>query len=353
MLTQTNSQEVTISEGNSTSSFNFGHYLLSKIPNSIENVNGVVDPNSCYDVYGNYMEPTVHISCEKELNTKRRILQDLLTDNYDSEFYDFKLEKNNKYVRDIFTMFSKLPKLMPVSQTKPFEPIFAEIPVMKTDNVKITDFLRKMNLDFIGYYCNHNTLEEKCDKVYKSTEDLLKDEKFKRYKEFVERYVDIIYGIFIYFWRDLENKYEHESLRQKVVSDFTINFKEKTKIHNTICKLNLDIADINSRSNKRCSRCEAKQRLYEYTLREVQRMRDEQEEQETIDRKFDENDYDIQKFMQNNFPNVERLLLKDVQQRFTKEFGQKLTFAQLTEKLEQTGKYKITSVSRTMYVTKI
>ena len=139
----------------------------------------------------------------------------------------------------------------------------------------------------------------------------------------------------------------------KVVADFTINFKEKSAISTAIRKLNLDIADINSRSNKRCSRCETKQKLYEYTLREVQRMREEQEEQEEIDRKFDENDYYMSKFMQNNFPNTERLLLKDIQQRFAKEFGQKLTFAQLTEKLEQTGKYKITSVSRTMYVTKI
>lgn len=300
-----------------SSSFNFGDYLLSKIPCAIEGVNCIVDPDKCYDIHGNRMEPTVNISCEKELNTKRRILHDLLTDEYDSEFYDFKLKKNNKYVKDIFTMFSKIPKIIPKSQTKPSEPVFDEIPVRKTDGVKLTDFLRKMNADLIGYSCNHNTLEDKCNKVFKSTEDLLKDEKFLEYKDFVERYVDIIYGIFNYYWRDIEN----ENLqRQNVVADFTINFKEKLKITNTILKLNLEITDINSMSNKRYSRCEAKQRLYEYTLREVQRMREEQEEM--IDRKFDESDYDMDKFMQNNYPTVERLLLKDIQRRYAKEFLQ-------------------------------
>ena len=210
MLAQTASNTA-IAEMNSSSCFNVGEYLLSKISAPIENVNGTMDPEECYDIYGNKMELTVHISCTQELETKRRILRDLLTDNYDPGFYDFKLEKNNKYVQDIFTMFSKLPKIIPISQTKPFEATFEEIPVRKTDSADLKKFLRKMNVNFLGYYCNHNILEEKCDKVYKSTSDLLEDEKFKKYKEFVERYVDIIFGIFIYYWRDQENEYEHES----------------------------------------------------------------------------------------------------------------------------------------------
>ena len=32
-----------------------------------------------------------------------------------------------------------------------------------------------------------------------------------------------------------------------------------------------------------------------------------------IDRQFDEHDYDLAKFMQNNYPSIDRLLLKDVQ----------------------------------------
>ena len=72
-----------------------------------------------------------------------------------------------------------------------------------------------------------------------------------------------------------------------------------------------------------------------------------------LDRKFNESDYDMAKFMQNNFPNIDRFLLKDVQQRYSKEYGQKLTFAQLTEKIEQTGRWKVTNVSRAYYVNRI
>mgnify|MGYP001120813588 CR=1 FL=1 len=62
------------------------------------------------------------------------------------------------------------------------------------------------------------------------------------------------------------------------------------------------------------------------------------------------NDIDMTKFMQNNYPNTNRFLLKDVQQKYAKESGQKLTFAELTEKLGQTGQWKVINVSRTYYV---
>ena len=82
-------------------------------------------------------------------------------------------------------------------------------------------------------------------------------------------------------------------------------------------------------------------------------MRNEQQEQEEINRKYDESDYDIETFMKDNYPTIERFLLKDVQQKYNKVFGIKLTFAELTEKLESTKKWKITNVSRTLYVNKL
>ena len=129
--------------------------------------------------------------------------------------------------------------------------------------------------------------------------------------------------------------------------------RELSNIKSVIFKLNAKITEINSKTNKRCSRCEAKQRLYDYSLREIERMRNEQQEQEEINRKYDESDYDIETFMKDNYPTIERFLLKDVQQKYNKVFGIKLTFAELTEKLESTKKWKITNVSRTLYVNKL
>ena len=61
-------------------------------------------------------------------------------------------------------------------------------------------------------------------------------------------------------------------------------------------------------------------------------------------------DIDIDTFMQNNFQDIKRLLLKEVQQKYVQEFGQKLTYKDLIEKLKQTGKYKITHVHGLYYV---
>lgn len=350
MIAQTNTQaepSCLVRHSENARDFNVNEYLVDLIPKPISDVNGKVD--KYYDIHGNPIKPLVEVSCEKELNTKRMIMRDLLTNNYNPDAYDVKFEHNNKYIKDVFTMISSLPKIMPISQTKPFEPIFNEIEVLKTDSAELKKFLRKMNVQFVGYYCDHNAMNEKCDKVVMSTSELLESEDFEKYKEFIERYANCIYDVFCYYWYDMENNNNHESLRSKV-NEFHIDYSTLLKLRCCITRINTKIFNINSSSNKRCSKCEAKQRLYEYTLREVQRMRAEQEE---IDRQFDESDYDLAKFMQNNYPNIDRLLLKDVQQRYAKEFGQKLTFAELTDRLEQTGKWKITNVHRTQYVNRV
>ena len=330
MLAQTNQTELHIAE-----------YLVNLIPKPIKEVNDVVEMH--YDIYGNPIEPLVKVSCEKELTMKRRIMYDLLNNNYDSSFYDVKNEHNNKYIKDVFTMISSLPKLDAISQTKPIEATFDEIPVRQTDNGDIKKFLRKMNVKFLGYYCDHNAVNEKCDKVVMNTSGLMESETFEEYKQFIERYASCIYDVFTYYWYDLENNNSQRS----EINELHVDYSTLMKMRLCINKLNTKIYNINSQSNKRCSRCESMQKLYEYTLREVQRMRSEQEE---LDRQFNETDYDMAKFMQNNYPNIDRFLLKDVQQRYSKEFGQKLTFAQLTEKIEQTGKWVITKTHNVPYV---
>ena len=339
-----------IAQTNQLSSFDINEYFVNIIPKPISDVNGNVD--KCYDTYGNPIEPLVKVSCEKELSTKRMIMHDLLTDNYNPDVYDVKFEHNNKYIKDVFEMISSLPKLMPISQSKPTESMFDEIEVKQTDSAEIKKFLRKMNVQFIGYYCDHNAMNEKCDKIVMSTSDLLETKEFKEYKAFVERYASCIYDALTYYWYDMENNNMHDSMRSKI-NELHVDYSTLMKIRCCISKINAKIFTINSTSNKRCSKCEAKQKLYEYTLREVKRMREEQEEQEMIDRKFDESDYDMEKFMQNNYPSIDRFMLKDVQQRYAKVFGLKVTLTELQKKIEQTGKWKVTNVHNIQYVNRL
>lgn len=313
-----------------TENFNVNEYLVDIIPKAI---NGAVE--RYYDNYGDPIKPLVEVSSDKELSTRRMIMHDLLTDNYNPAVYDVKLEANNKYIKDVFSMISSLPKIMLITQTKPYEPVFEEIVVKPSDSAELKKFLRKMNVQFIGYYCDHNAINEKCDKVVMSTSDLLNSKEFQKYKEFVELYASCVYDVFTYYWYDLEN---HNNERWKV-NEFHIDYSALMKMRCCINSINTKVFNINSQSNKRCSKCEAKQRLYEYTLREVQRMRDEQEQ-------FDASDYDISKFMTDTYPTIDRFLLKDVQQKYIK----KLTFTDLQNKLEQTGKWKVTNVHNIQYV---
>lgn len=331
--------------------FNVASYLVSEIPNAVRGVNGYVE--KVYDSYGNLIKPLANVPCEKELRTKRMIIHDLLTNNYDSDKYNFYNEKNNKYVKDVFDMIASLPKLDVISQTKPYEATFDEIPVRKTDNGETKKFLRKMNVRFIGYHCDHNAINEKCDKVVMSTSDLLESKEFKKYKEFIDIYVYCVYQVFVYYWYDIENNTMNEALRTRVPNDFHIDYSKLMKMRCLIGSLNAKIYSINSSSNKRCSKCESMQKLFDYTLREVQRMREEQEEQEQLDRQFDETDYDLTKFMKDNYPSIDRFLLKDVQQKYLKQFGQKLTFGELQERIEETGLFKVTNVHRTLYVNRL
>ncbi|KAK8881102.1 hypothetical protein M9Y10_003830 [Tritrichomonas musculus] len=279
------------------------------------------------------------------------ILKDLLLNEYDAVKYDVELEHNNQFIKDVFTLVNKLPKLLQISQTKPIEPIFDEIEVLKTDSVEIKKFIRKVNYDMIGYNCNHNAINEKCDKVFINVNDLIESDEYKEYCNFIKRCMLEIYTNIK--WYEHEKKTYTSKSNRWQYSNIEGVRRELSNIKSVIFKLNAKITEINSKTNKRCSRCEAKQRLYDYSLREIERMRNEQQEQEEINRKYDESDYDIETFMKDNYPTIERFLLKDVQQKYNKVFGIKLTFAELTEKLESTKKWKITNVSRTLYVNKL
>ena len=280
------------------------------------------------------------------------ILKDLLLNQYDTVKYDVELEHNNQFIKDVFTLVNKLPKLLQISQTKPIEPIFDEIEVLKTDSAEIKKFIRKVNYDMIGYNCNHNAINEKCDKVFINVNDLIESDEYKEYCNFIKKCMLKIYTNIKWFEHEKKNSITNKSNRQHY-SNIEELRTELSHIKSVIFKLNAKIIEINSKSNKKCSKCEAKQRLYDYSLREIERMRNEQQEQEEINRKYDESDYDIETFMKDNYPTIERFLLKDVQQKYNKVFGIKLTFAELTEKLESTKKWKITNVSRTLYVNKL
>ena len=117
------------------------------------------------------------------------------------------------------------------------------------------------------------------------------------------------------------------------------------------------ISELNSKTNKRCNKCEAALRKYDYYLFEINRMREELDEQNRINDQYiakpDENKYDIKEFMNKNYPTVDRFLLKDVQLKYKATFKMHLTFDQLKDQIEQTGMFKITNSHNIIYVSRV
>ena len=291
---------------------------------------------------------------------KATIRNDLLTNNYDPIKYKLNIETNTNLIRDIFTIFQSMPKLNDITQTKPDVPIFEQIEELKTDSAEIKKFIRKVNYDMIGYHCNHNSINEKCDKVYSNVVDIYKSEEYQNYKSFLNYVLMITMSIIN---RDKDgrayNVYPVDPLLCEEPDDFSFGFLDKCHVKeasDNILILNGMIANNNAQTNKSCSKCEAARRKYKYCLFQIDRMREELKEQQEIEQQYveqsDENKYDIKEFLQKNYPSIDRFLLKDVQTKYKSTFKINLTFDELKKKIEETGLFTISNVHRTMYVNK-
>ena len=286
---------------------------------------------------------------KKEYELKCRTMTDLVTNNYSIEKYDVEQPNNNATIRYLFKVVSNLPPLLNVTQTKPTIPVFDTIEVLPTDSVEIQKFIRKVNFTFVGYYCNHITIDEKCDKVFKNITELLDSKHYEIFKDFMDTCCSIIERIFHAY--ETDKFYNYKSIKDFHEIPFSIfEAKKLLQVKNAILHLNAEITVINSKTNKKCSKCEAIQRKYNYCLFEIDRMRKLKAEQDRLDEMIGEEQYDILEFMSKHFPTIERLPLKDVQDKFYAVHKIKYTIAQFSEKLTATNKFFVTNVHRTFYV---
>lgn len=283
--------------------------------------------------------------CVSAFNVKiETIKKDLLNQTLN---INLNLQRNKEYLNDIVTIAYSLPKLIEYSQTKPIIPEFDEIKVLKTDSGEIKKFIRKVNYEMIGYHCNHKVMNEQCEKIYKNVSDLYTSSDFKQYKDFMNLLASIVWNITD---RDRMNK---------VFKDVEIipTKTEVEKIINIIVSLNGKISETNAKTNPECSKCKAAVRKYEYCIREVERMREELKEQNEIDEEIankpDEERYDFKAFMTRNYPSIDKFQLKDVKDKYKKEFKQNKTYAELTEMVNETKMFTVKNVHGTYYVNRI
>ena len=303
------------------------------------------------------LSPEVSSFYNMRFEQKRKTIKnDLLTNNYDPIKYKLNIETNTNLVRDMFTVLNSMPKLNDITQTKPEIPVFEQIEELKTDSAEIKKFIRKVNYDMIGYHCNHNSINEKCDKVYNNVINIYQSDEYREYQSFIDHAVRIVMSI-INKDKFGETYNVYPSTTYDEPEDFSYGFIDKYRvkeISDIILIINGMIANNNAQTNKSCSKCDAARRKYKYSLFQIERMREELKEQQEIDKQFTgEFKYDIKEFLQKNYPSIDRFLLKDVQTKYKTAFNIHFTFEELKKKIEETGLFTVSNTHRTMYVNRI
>lgn len=278
--------------------------------------------------------------------------------------YVLKIQRYSDLMDNVFNAFKAIPAINDLHSSKPVIPVFEEIKKERTDNVEIKKFIRKCNFEFMGYHCNHSTIDEKCDKIYKNITDIYKSEEYGVYKRFVSKCVSIMRCICIN--DDAESYVMTEEDKEMMRCDcytppdtyeiwlLRIDPSLIQDVIDNIIQLNGKIAECNSKSVKTCSKCEAIKRKYEYCVRELQDMRDDLKEQTKADEEYKEqpaeNKYNIDSFMTKNYPTMERFTLSDVQKKYKTSFGLFVKQDELASMIEKTGRFNITSSKNVKYV---
>ena len=181
--------------------------------------------------------------------------------------YEGKKPRVNEYIKQRVDYFNELPQV-PTFQCKKLETFtFDEIEVHKDDTHEIKKFIRKANHDFIGYHCNHKVYDEQYEMSRVKFMKLIESKAFQSYTNFISH---IIYDIITLI------EYDNDPERDKINSTNCYCFDYKFRIvkHDTI-NLCSELMTINAKSCPKCAKCEAKRKLYNYVLREVERMRSE------------------------------------------------------------------------------
>ncbi|EAX81153.1 hypothetical protein TVAG_017000, partial [Trichomonas vaginalis G3] len=191
----------------------------------------------------------------------QKIKQELLTSNLDCSAKD---EENEEYLYEMQDLIDHLPKLPEIQQQKLTIPEFDEIEVKATDSVEIKKFIRKVNYEFLGFHCNHKVMDKDCDIVYKNVSDIYKSEEFKTYDNFVSLVAECVWQIRD---KDRRGKVWNKQIRPAM-------FEMKRAIDALVVLAGF-ISEYNAKMNPQCSKCKAAMRKYNYSVKEIERMRND------------------------------------------------------------------------------
>ena len=261
---------------------------------------------------------------------------------------DIHVMQNHKYLQQILKILSNIPQLQEINKHRVVIPDFEEIEVMKTDSAEIKKFIRKANYDFLGFHCNHKTIDKNYEKFDALIADIYSSPEFVEYRRIYREIGGFIHKIT-----------EFDKLGKDAQCDSDAHYVEDTeynakKLVELIIKINSKIISANSTLIKECSKCKATVKKYNYVIKEVQRMREEYNEQlmpSTDDQDLPaESTYSILQFLNDEFPTVDRFPLSDVKSRYKQKFGLSLTIQEMKTQIEESNMFSITCCKRKYFV---
>ncbi|EAX78322.1 hypothetical protein TVAG_261900 [Trichomonas vaginalis G3] len=303
--------------------------LATTAPNSL-----VMNPTSML------VEMKSFIPSSYTFETKiQKIKQELLQGDLDCTAKD---ETNEQYLYEMQDIIDHLPKLPEIQQQKLTIPEFDEIEVKATDSVEIKKFIRKVNYEFLGFHCNHKVMDKDCDMVYKNISDLYKSEEFKTYDNFVSLVAKCVWQIRD---KDRRGKIWNEQIRPAT-------FELKRAI-DALVVLAGKVSMYNAKMNPQCSKCKAAMRKYNYSVKEIERMRNDYADLKKEVEKPAEDKMNMLAFLNKNYPTAEDFLLSDVKKKYKETFGIVKTFDVLTEEIEATKLFRISNIHHTIHVKRL
>ncbi|EAX76344.1 hypothetical protein TVAG_528760 [Trichomonas vaginalis G3] len=269
----------------------------------------------------------------------QKIKQELLTSNLDCSAKD---ETNEQYLYEMEDIIDHLPKLPEIQQQKLTIPEFDEIEVKATDSVEIKKFIRKVNYEFLGFHCNHKVMEKDCDMVYKNISDIYKSGEFKTYDNFVSLVAECVWQI-----RDEDRR---GKVWNKQIKPAAFELK---KTIDALVVLAGKVSEYNAKMNPQCSKCKAAMRRYNYSVKEIERMRNDYADLKKEAEKPAENKMDMLEFLNKNYPTAEDFLLSDVKKKYKETFGIVKTFDVLKEEIEATKLFRVSRIHNVYHVKRL
>jgi len=183
-----------------------------------------------------------------------------------------KITENHDYLVSCQDIINSLPNIILNKCIRAIIPEFDEIKIDMFDSEEIKQFIREANCEFLGYFCQHETMEDGANllngyinKVYFSPE-------YNEYHMFIDDIASIVWDI---REQDKIGKKWEGLLPTKQQIDTIINNFEK--LEDTIKAID-DVREAiiyNASINSSCPICKAAQKKYKYVLKEIHRMRQE------------------------------------------------------------------------------